>query len=122
MFSFLFATVVGTPPSFTMEPPENRMIVTAALESSGGMMGNLILPCGVTGTPTPTVKWFREETELTDNFAVTADGTLVANVTNETAFRTGVPFHCEATNIFGADNSTATIRSGNVSVFYSCEC
>ena len=104
-----------------MEPPENK-IVTAALKSSGGVVGNLVLPCGVTGTPTPTVKWFREETELTDNFAVAADGTLVANVTNEMAFQTGVPFHCEATNIFGADNSTATIRSRNASVFYSCKC
>ena len=107
-----------------MEPPE-RMIISDMLQSSrsGDQISNLIIPCGVTGTPTPTIKWFREESELTGNFTVANNGTLVAIITyNDTALRTGVPFHCEATNIFGASNSTATIRSRNVSVSYSSKC
>ena len=105
-----------------MEPPD-RAIISDMLESLGDQRGNLIIPCEVTGTPTPTVKWFREGRELTGNFTVTTNGTLVAVVPyNDMAFRTGVLLHCEATNVFGANNSTATLRSRNVRVSYSCKC
>ncbi len=59
-------------------------------------MANLVLPCGVTGDPTPTVTWYRGDTVLPSQ-SVTSDGFLVMNVTEGVdASRSGVLYHCEA--------------------------
>ncbi len=84
-------------------------------------MANLILPCGVTGDPTPTVTWYRGDTVLPSQ-SVTSDGSLVMNVTEGVdASRDGVLYHCEASNVFGSNGSPAVLRSRDVNVTYTCE-
>ena len=119
LMSILFFSVSGAPPSFTPdgEPPGTFMV---DLEAAGN---NLVLPCGVTGTPTPIVSWFREGTRI-DPASVMANGTLSMRVTAEdgAAPREGANYYCIATNMIGPGNSiTAALRSRNVNVSRICE-
>ncbi len=82
---------------------------------------DLVLPCGVTGIPTPSVSWFREGSEI-DQTSVLANGTLSIRVTESVASREGTNYYCVATNRVEPGNSTvATLRSRNVNVSLSCE-
>ncbi len=86
-------------------------------------MANLVLPCGVTGDPTPTVSWHRGNTVLPAE-SVTSDGSLAMNVTEDVdASRSGVLYHCEASNVLGGNGSgsPAVLRSRDVNVTYTCE-
>ena len=82
----------------------------------------LSLPCGVSGTPTPSVSWFREGIQIDSSF-VMADGTLViANVTKDDVTRDGVVYYCVATNNIGPDSTTvASLRSNDVTVRLTCK-
>ena len=113
--------VNGEPPSFTQETPATKVVEFDTFQEVNGAMVNLVLPCVATGTPAPTVAWFREETEL-DQASVADDGTLAINVTMETASRMGTVYYCVATNNIGPENSTtASLRSRNVNVTHTCE-
>ena len=59
--------------------------------------------------------------EMTDGFV--SNGILALNVTEGVdATRSGLLYHCEATNIIGqSDPITATIRSRDANVTYACE-
>ena len=104
-----------------MEPPEVKVVDLNTFEDVGGLIVNLVLPCAVTGTPTPTVAWFREGTQL-DAASVMADGRLAMNVTMDQAAREGTTYYCMATNDIGpGDSTTATLRSRDVNVSHSCE-
>ena len=81
---------------------------------------NLVLPCGVTGIPTPRVSWFREG-DLIDPTSVTANGTLVISATGNEASREGTNYYCVASNTIGRGNFVATLRSRDVNVSQSCE-
>ncbi len=102
--------VVGVPPSFTQNgEPQDIVVSTEIFNSAGEVMANLVLPCGVTGDPTPTVTWYRGDTVLPSQF-VTSDGSLVMNVTEGVdASRSGVLYHCEASNVFGGNGSPAIL-------------
>ena len=109
--------VSGVPPSFVTDgqPPE---AVVVDLRADGN---NLVLPCGVTGTPTPSVSWFREGS-LIDPTSVMADGTLSTRVTENEASHEGTSYYCVATNRIGPGNSTvASLRSRDVNVSHSCK-
>ncbi len=80
----------------------------------------MVLSCGVTGMPTPSVSWFREGIEINQT-SVLADGTLSIRVTESEASREGTNYYCVATNRIGSGNSIA-LRSRNVSVSHICEC
>ena len=53
---------------------------------------------------------------------VTDDGSLAMNVTEGVdASRSGVLYHCEASNVFGGGSTPAILRSRDVNVTYTCE-
>ncbi len=109
--------IVGVPPSFIPdgEPPE---AVIVDLQQDGI---NLVLPCGMTGMPTPNVIWFREDVEI-DSAFVMPNGTLAIRVAENEASREGTNYHCVGTNRIGRGNSiVATLRSRDVNVSHSCE-
>ena len=87
-------------------------------------MANLVLSCLVSGDPTPSITWYRENVALTGEGIHTSNGTLTLNVTeNDGASRVGVLYHCRATNTLSPEGATitATIRSRNARVAYACE-
>ena len=87
-------------------------------------MANLVLICRVSGDPTPTITWYRENVALTGEGIQTSNGTLTLNLMeNDGASRVGVLYHCRATNTLGPEDATitATIRSRNARVAYACE-
>ena len=115
-------SAVGEPPSFMNEPVDS-WVHSSVVHSIVGINANLILNCTVSGRPTPSITWYREEAEVT-NGNITDDGTLVLNVTEGVdATRSGLLYHCEATNIIGRNGTiTTTIRSRDANVTYACEC
>ena len=82
---------------------------------------NVIISCNVSGTPIPTVIWFKEETLLDKNLV--HGNTLVINVTeNLEPYQLGVCYYCLATNRIGLNHSiTATVRSENIFVRQICK-
>ena len=103
--------------------PQDTVVSSSVFRIHGNVKANLILPCSVTGNPPPTVTWYRRDIMLGSEF-VLSDGTLALNVTEEGgiyATRDGVLYHCRASNKIGPHNFTATIRSRDVNVTYTCE-
>ena len=120
--AYCLHTVNGVPPSFTLDGQPPGALVVDLQQEVGA---NLVLPCGVTGTPAPNVTWFREGS-LIDPISVMADGTLstrvAANEAENKASRDGTNYYCIATNEIGAGNSiVAALRSRDVNVTHSCE-
>ena len=93
------------------------MVVFA--RDAAGNRALLNLTCMASGSPAPTITWFRNGAPLSLDQRITmnADGTLhIANITENTdATRAGVPYHCTAMNKFG------TIRSRTAVLSYACE-
>ncbi len=114
--------VIGNPPIFMENSiPQDTVVSSLVFRTMAGVKANLILPCGVTGDPTPTVTWYRGDTMLPAE-SVTSDGSLAMNVTEGVdASRDGVLYHCEASNVFGGNGSPAVVRSRDVNVTYTCE-
>ena len=110
--------VVGVPPQFNSQQDD----VVVFESNADGSNADLRLSCNVTGTPKPIVTWFMGEQPV-DRELITDEGSLlIPNITEgEYASRTGVTYHCEATNIIGMTNITATIRSRDISVTYACK-
>ena len=82
-------------------------------------LASLNLTCMASGSPTPTIAWFRDGSflSLDQRLTVNANGTLhIANITENTdAARAGTRYHCTAMNKFG------TIRSRTAILSYACE-
>ena len=121
-FVFFFFLVVGTPPSFVEQPSDTVVHETVSYDINDTPM-NLVLHCLVTGSPTPSVSWFRGDTNITDQGLLLSNGTIGLNITEGTngATKDGVAYHCTATNIIGPENATATIRSRDANVSLSCK-
>ena len=118
-------TVIGEPPRFIADgEPEDAIVSSDHFRmSSDGLMGNLVLPCTVTGSPQPTITWYRGEMQIEES-SVTSTGTLVLNVTEGVeASRMGMIYHCLASNMIGPEGSQyqATLRSRDVTVTYTCK-
>ena len=113
--SFLIHTppVEGDPPAFTVVPEDTHVF---AMDAEGNPV-TLTLQCGATGSPTPTITWFRDGTVVDAMFVNATTGFLVVEniMEGEFASAAGVPYYCTASNDFG------TIRSPTVRVFYSCK-
>ena len=115
-FLFFFILVdgahmlIGVPPNFTKngEPPANIAVFP----------NGAILPCGVTGTPDPSVTWYRENRPV-DQIDILNDGSLQINQNKLT--REGIVFYCVARNVIGRNNYTASLRSSDVNVSIACE-
>lgn len=124
MVTFLTAPfspiVTGEAPRFLSQTTEVVVDSTSFTNFNGDSV-NLIIHCDVTGTPTPSVTWFREGKQIDQTFVT--GFTLAMNVTeNVEASRSGVPHHCIATNRVGTNNSiTATVRSLTTFVRYYCK-
>lgn len=119
---YCFSTVDGEPPSFITEPEQQVVVSSAVSQTVQGLTGNLVLQCVVRGNPTPTISWFMEGAPIDSSF-VTTDNTLVLPVTEGVqATRTGVLYHCVASNMIGHPGSeyTASIRSRDANVTYTC--
>ena len=109
--------------------PVDTIVSSDVFSTAGSLTGNLVLPCSVTGTPAPTVRWFRieedgTETELDAAFITGIKNSLVLNVTEGVeATRTGLIYYCLATNMIGPAGSEyeATLRSRDVNVTYTCK-
>ena len=115
LITFSLRVVTGTPPSFTGEPED--MVVFAT--NADGSRASLTLYCNASGSPTPTITWFRNGASLSldQRISRNANGTLhIANITeNPDAARAGTRYHCTAMNTFG------TIRSRTANISYACE-
>jgi len=72
------------------------------------------LQCQVTGSPTPTITWFRGGIEIEGETAATL--TVDPIVTGTDATTAGVEYYCEANNSFGR------IRSRRALVQLASEC
>ena len=73
------------------------MVSSDSFISAGSVTANLVLPCVVTGDPTPTVNWYRGDTPV-DSGSV-FNGTLTINITEGGGTDAGVLYHCRATNM-----------------------
>ena len=86
---------------------------------AAGNRASLTLYCNASGSPTPTITWYRNGVRLTTNQRVTvnANGTLrIVNITEGMdATRAGRSYYCTAMNKFG------TIRSRTAIISYACE-
>ena len=89
-----------------------------------GTSANLMLHCNVTGSPEPTVTWFREGSEIKNEGVLLSNVVLGLHVTEGNgATREGVIYHCTASNKIGPNNATtATARSRDIRVSYACKC
>ena len=119
----LFLIVDGEPPSFTTEPQQQVVVSSTVSQTVQGLTGNLVLHCSASGDPTPTISWFMEGAPIDSSF-VTTDNTLVLPVTQGVeATRTGVLYHCVASNTIGRPGSEymATIRSRDANVTHTCK-
>lgn len=120
-----FLSVNGEPPKFLSMPREVAVCSTVFYAVANEVQANLVILCNVSGNPTPTVTWFREDEEEGNQIDATLviGLTLAMNVTEDVeASRSGVSYYCIATNKIGPSNSiTATVRSQNVLARYKCE-
>jgi hypothetical protein len=85
--------------------------------------GNLVIPCNVSGTPTPVVTWLRNENQIVNQTYISGH-TLVLNITREgiEASQTGIRYHCVATSRIGpSDSIAASVRSRDVIVTFACK-
>ena len=86
---------------------------------AAGDRASLYLTCTASGSPTPTIAWFRNGARLSLNQRITvnANGTLhIANITEGMdATRGGTSYHCTASNTFG------NVRSRTANISYACE-
>ena len=86
---------------------------------AAGNRASLNLTCMASGSPAPTITWFRNGARLSLNqrIMMNANGSLhIANITENTdATRAGTSYHCTANNKFG------TIRSRAANISYACE-
>ncbi len=114
--------VIGTPPTFSDIKPQDMIVSSLVFTTTmDGVKANLILPCGVTGDPTPIVTWYRGDTVLPSQ-STTSDGSLVMNVSEGVdASQDGVLYHCEASSVLGGNGSPTVLRSRDVNVTYTCE-
>ena len=103
-------------PSFDEEPQD---MVVSAMNADMTTRASLNLTCMASGSPTPTIAWFRDGAPLSLNqrLTVNANGTLhIVNITEGIdATRAGTRYHCTARNTFG------TIRSRTANIYYACE-
>ncbi len=105
-------------PSFNSE--QEDVVVFATNED--GSNSDLSLQCDVTGTPTPTVTWYRGDDVVDAGFMLSNGTFLFQNITKgEYASTAGVIYHCEATNTIGEPGFIATIRSRDITVHYACK-
>ena len=115
LITYSLHVVTGTPPNFSEEPQDTVVFERDA----AGNRASLNLTCMASGSPTPTIGWFRNGALLSLNqrIMMNANGTLhIANITENTdATRAGTSYHCTATNKFG------TIRSRTANISYACE-
>ena len=100
------------------------MVSSRILVNAGnGVRGNLVLPCTVSSTWTPTIAWFRGGTPVQGGL-VTGDGTLVLNVREGVeASRNGTQYYCLAYNRVILERMTfrGVIRSRDVVVRHTCK-
>ncbi len=105
-------------PSFNSE--QEDVVVFATNED--GSNADLSLQCDVSGTPTPTVTWYRGDDVVDADYVLSNGAFLVQNITEgEFASTAGVIYRCEATNIIGEPGFIATIRSRDITVHYACK-
>ena len=118
MYAHAHVPVMGVPPQFTSQQED----VVVFESNADGYNADLRLSCNVTGTPKPEVSWFMGEQPVNTELITNEGSLLIPNITEgEYASRTGVTHHCEATNIIGKTNISATIHSRDISVTYACK-
>ncbi|XP_064396514.1 hemicentin-1-like [Halichondria panicea] len=109
-------TEVGVAPSFNSEQEDVVVFATNA----DGSNSDLSLQCDVSGTPTPTVTWYRGDDVVDASFVLSNGTFLFQNITKgDYASTAGVIYHCEATNTIGEPGFIATIRSRDITVHYA---
>lgn len=112
--------VIGEPPKLLFMPSE-VIVSSTVYYFVDDIAANLVIQCNVSGTPAPTVNWFKEGIQIDGRYI--SGHTLSLNVTeNVEASRSGMNYYCLATNRIGPNNSIeAGVRSQNILVRYSCE-
>ena len=106
------------------EQQEDVVVHEDVFVDVSGTSVNLMLHCNVTGSPKPTVTWFREGTEISSDGVLLSNGILGLNITTEGngATREGVIYYCTASNRIGPNNATtATARGRDIRVSYACK-
>lgn len=112
--------VQGQPPAFISEI-DAIIIDSNIFHVYDNVMSSLVLPCNVSGTPTPTISWFRQGSRISRIF-IQNDGTLTFNASlGLDVTYSGVMYHCLATNSIGDNGYTATLRSRDINVSHTCE-
>ena len=126
---------LGFPPVFLSQPKD--IIAENLLKTYRGIQAHIIITCNVTGTPTPTITWYRRGIEINIIFrdghslvrlqapnepvvlliGLVDDMSLYLNLTAQVDSRETEYFHCLATNTLG-ETITAAARSRDVSVTF----
>ena len=112
-FNWHSSIVVGVPPVITYRQEDVVVRDNTLLD----------LRCDATGVPAPTIAWFIDEGPASAEF-VTTDGRFVRTIrdSGSGASQAGSIYYCTATNSIGPDSLTATVRSRDIMVTYTCEC
>lgn len=128
-------TGLGYPPAFLSQPED--IMAESLLKTYRGIKAHIIITCNVTGTPTPTITWYRRDSEIIsdDTYQVmllapnaelslvglVSDVSLYLNMTTEVDSREIEILHCIATNMLG-ETIVAAARSRDVSVTFTSKC
>jgi len=98
--------------------------ITSSLNPVEGQLLELV--CRVSGTPTPTIQWFKEEQPVTSQgnslrISITADGMASIININPASVSNNGRYSCVATNDAGATSKTLEIqvKSGTI-LLWSC--
>lgn len=132
---FSSCTYIGYPPIFLSQPED--ITAESLYKTYRGIKAQIIITCNVTGSPTPSITWYRRDREIIGNgntsvmlrapdeevislVGLVYNTSLYLNMTMQVTIRETELFHCLATNMLG-ETVTAAARSRDVSVTFAGE-
>ena len=101
-------------------PPEAPSITTSPRSQSVGPNDKVVLSCTATGSPTPSIRWYKDNIPITGPQAVGSDLVIPEAIPNDRGI-----YQCEAFSSFGTSSRSfealILIKSGKVTILNSTE-